>query len=321
MLGVSALLCLGVAVCYHLRPDALAALTVFPVWGWFGLGMVLMGLGWRRGHVAVRWVGALWVFFLLGLAEEPRSLARTLWPVAAVEKGRGVRVVSLNCSAGDPLAAAEVAQWKPDVVLLQESPSRSDVEKLTRRLFGEEGGFVWGVDGSIVARGEVTERVLSPYLAGTFVQAGVRLPSGDGLGKGREIEVLSLRLITPPFRFDWWSGAGRKAYRAHRELQREQMNGVRARLLDIEPERAVVLGGDFNAPQGDAIFEVLRPRLRDSFARAGRGWGNTIINEFAVLRIDQIWASTQLQPREVRAYRTQNSDHRAVVADFGWSGK
>jgi endonuclease/exonuclease/phosphatase (EEP) superfamily protein YafD len=124
--------------------------------------------------------------------------------------------------------------------------------------------------------------------------------------------------MTPPFRIDLWSPNCWEAYRANRELQTTQLNAIAQQLSTVPEERAIVIGGDFNAPQGDAIYRVLRPRLQDSFARAGRGWGNTIINDFPALRIDQIWASDELQPQSVTAHKTENSDHRAVVADFIW---
>lgn len=314
VMAVSTLLCLGLLLCYWLRPDAFAAVTIFPVGCWFFLGLLLTAFGWNRTQGnRVRSVSAMWLLFLLIFADEPRSLLRALLPPVTKDVTRHLRVVSLNCSAGDLVAAEEVAKWRPDVVLLQESPSRADVERLARTLFGEKGGFLWGVDGSIIARGKLTPRPLPPSLRNYFVQAHLQLP------QGQEVEVLSLRLMTPPFRIDLWSPDCWEAYRHNRHLQRSQMRAIKEQLDAVPRERAIIIGGDFNAPQGDAIFGALRPRLRDSFPHAGRGWGNTIINDFPALRIDQIWASEALQPRNMRACKTQNSDHRAVVADFLWS--
>jgi hypothetical protein len=314
VIALSSLLCACLTLSYWLRPDALAAVTIFPVGCWFLIGLLLTGLAWNR-HLgrSVKQVAALWLLFLVIFADEPRSLLRAILPPPTADEALNLRVVSLNCSAGDPRAAAEVERWKPDVVLLQESPARADVQQLTRKLFGEEGSFVWGVDGSVLARGQLTPRPLPPALRNYFVQAHLQLPQGP------QVEVFSLRLMTPPFRVDLWSPSCWQAYSQHRELQRSQMGAIEVQLNAVPKQRAILIGGDFNAPQGDAIFSVLRPRLQDSFARAGRGWGNTTINEFPALRIDQIWASNALQPRQVRAHQTLNSDHRAVVADFLWS--
>jgi endonuclease/exonuclease/phosphatase (EEP) superfamily protein YafD len=302
---------LGLSLCYWLRPDGCAALTIFPVWGWSLFGLLLTAMGWHRDLLRpLRAVMALWLLLLLAFADEPRSLIRAFVPPSPGDLATNLRVVSLNCSAGDPAAAAEVADFKADIVLLQESPSRRDVQRLARELFGEEGAFVWGVDGSILARGQLAPRRLTPTQENYFVQAHLRQPDG------REAEVFSLRLMTPPFRIDLWSPECWAAYRAQRELQRDQMKAIATQMDGINSKSPIILGGDFNAPQGDAVFEALHPRLRDSFVLAGRGWGNTIINDFPALRIDQIWASEALLPLNVVAHQTKNSDHRAVIADF-----
>ncbi len=78
----------------------------------------------------------------------------------------------------------------------------------------------------------------------------------------------------------------------------------------------MIIGGDFNAPQGDAVFRLLGPRLHDTFPEGGRGWGNTITNGFPFLRIDQVWASGSIRADRVIARRTRHSDHRIVVCDL-----
>ncbi|MBI4474447.1 MAG: hypothetical protein HY646_17385 [Acidobacteria bacterium] len=79
-----------------------------------------------------------------------------------------------------------------------------------------------------------------------------------------------------------------------------------------------MVGGDFNAAAGDASDRDLQPDLHDAFAEAGRGWGNTLLNDLPVVRIDQIWVSRHFRAVNVRAYRTRYSDHRAVVCDLDW---
>ena len=44
--------------------------------------------------------------------------------------------------------------------------------------------------------------------------------------------------------------------------------------------------------------------------------GNTIINDFPVSRIDQVWVSGEFDSKVVVAHRTRNSDHRMVVCDL-----
>ena len=78
----------------------------------------------------------------------------------------------------------------------------------------------------------------------------------------------------------------------------------------------VICGGDFNAMQGDPVAATMAPRLRDSFAEAGKGWGNTIVNDMPGLRIDQIWVSAQFKATTLFAHKTVDSDHRMVICDL-----
>ncbi|MGD0111676.1 MAG: endonuclease/exonuclease/phosphatase family protein, partial [Armatimonadota bacterium] len=78
----------------------------------------------------------------------------------------------------------------------------------------------------------------------------------------------------------------------------------------------IILGGDFNAPAGDAVFSLLRPRLRDAFAEAGRGWGNTWSSTLPLVRIDQVWVSKEWRAVNVVARWAGPSDHRMVVCDL-----
>ena len=314
--GLSGLMVAGLAIVYGARPDACAAITVFPAWAWLAPGLILTIPGWRRpGRRGAAIVAAAWLAFLLAFAEEPWSLLRLAtaadptWPE---KRGRGeaFRVVTLNCDIGNPKAAAEVGEFDPDIVLLQESPGREAVERLAGELFGPGGGFVSGVDASLIARGRVVPAELPATLRATFVQARVRLNSGA------EVEVISTRLIPAVFRLDLWTPDCWREQTANRQKRRDQLRAIADRIDAVPDDVPVLLGGDFNAPQGDAIFRLLRPRLHDTFAEGGRGWGNTILNAVPCLRIDQVWASPTLRATRVVARRTRHSDHRLVACDL-----
>ena len=116
-----------------------------------GLGVVVPGITFaafglrRRGNRVGFVTFAGWFVFLLVFAEEPWSLLRSLTPSGVVRgRGEALRVVSLNCNVGDVRAAGEVARYRPDVVLLQESPSRGEVESVARALFGAARGSSTG---------------------------------------------------------------------------------------------------------------------------------------------------------------------------------
>jgi vancomycin resistance protein VanJ len=84
----------------------------------------------------------------------------------------------------------------------------------------------------------------------------------------------------------------------------------------VPPFVPLIVGGDFNAPAGDRIYRALPPRLRSTFRDGGKGWGNTVLNDFPIARIDQIWASDHFRTATVVARKTVNSDHRMVICDL-----
>lgn len=309
--AVSLLLVLGLAFCYGLRPDACAAVTVFPPWLWllpllFGAAVAGRALGRRWGLPLLACCGA----FLFAFAEEPHSLLRLgPAPDARAERSPGViRLVSLNCGGGLPEAAAEVERWRPDIALLQEVPAQSAVEAVARRLYGPSAGVVLGYDAAVLAPRAVA--VGSPREHGFFVAARVTLPDGGAAN------VVSLRLTPPLVRMDLWSPDCWRAQRENREVRRAEMATLLDDLAARHEDIPLIVGGDFNAPGGDAVPRMLAPRLRDSFREAGLGWGNTGLNNIPVTRIDQVWISRQFLARGVIASKTVHSDHRIVVCDL-----
>ncbi|NQT13978.1 MAG: endonuclease/exonuclease/phosphatase family protein [Planctomycetes bacterium] len=303
-----------VGLCYFVRFDCCALVTVFPAWVWLIPGLSLAVSESRRGNrrLGVAILG-LWLAFLLWFADTPASLLRAVVNSASsrdlAEPDRALRVITLNCATSAE-AAREVAEYRPDVVLLQESPSRKQLEALAQRLYGDEGGVVWGPDASIVARGCVTAVETPASLRGECAQARIRLDSGA------EVTVVSLRLTPSTFRLDFWAPGCWKDYADNRRERRRQLLEMLQETAAIASSGPLVFGGDFNAAPGDAVFCPLRPRLVDAFFRAGVGWGGTILNDRPVLRIDQVWVSDHFSPTRVFAKRTRHSDHRMVVCDL-----
>lgn len=118
-----------ISLCLWLQPDPFAALVLVPPWCWLILGLMLCLCAHRRKRRAFTiLLLALWSLFTVLFVEEAWSLVRPStssaekWQ-ASRERGRGVRVVSLNCGTGDSKSVRQVAAWNPDIVLLQESPS------------------------------------------------------------------------------------------------------------------------------------------------------------------------------------------------------
>jgi endonuclease/exonuclease/phosphatase (EEP) superfamily protein YafD len=313
-LVLSAGLWFAASICYWFQPDWMAALTLVPAWCWLLPALVLFRLGfdrrrWRLSGVLL----LLWIAFVMVFAGDVRSFVHfgrspTADWIAAREQGRAIRVVSLNCRLGDARAAAEVAQYDPDIVLLQESPSLEEVEELAHRLYGMDGSALWDFDTSILARGEIEPR--TPDRALHFTHGFVRMPGG------LEVDVVSLRLNPPVARLDFWAPGFWRDHRDNRVKHREQIQEVMEGLGDRPEATHLIVGGDFNAPAGDGALGELRPRVLDTFREAGRGWGNTGTNRFPLFRVDQVWASQGLRAESVTARRTIHSDHRLVICDL-----
>jgi endonuclease/exonuclease/phosphatase (EEP) superfamily protein YafD len=98
-----------------------------------------------------------------------------------------------------------------------------------------------------------------------------------------------------------------------RVQRRKSIQSLRDQLEDVPAAEPLIVGGDFNVPAFDGCLSPLRNRLIDTFAVAGRGWGHTVLNDLPLFRIDQVWISVGLQCDSVRAFQSENSDHRLVV--------
>jgi len=322
VLVFSLLLCVFVWTCYVLQPDSCAGITFWPTWFWAAVGIPLAALCLRRRKRSAVGVLLVWLLFVAVLAEEPRSIAHfRSWPHAgrhaARENGKALRVVSLNCSVANSEAASEVVAYHPDIVLFQESPDKGTVQAVCGRLFGKDGGVFTGLDASVIVHGKLLATYgLAPGLMGSrrgetfFTRVRARLCSG------REVEVISVHLTPPVFRTDPWRTGYWRDHADNRRLRREQVREIVKALEAIPDSRPVILGGDFNAPAGDAAFWLFEPRLRDTFSKGGIGWGNTVVNGLPISRIDQIWASKHFRVVSVVARKTSHSDHRMVICDL-----
>ncbi|HVL39224.1 MAG TPA: endonuclease/exonuclease/phosphatase family protein [Fimbriimonadaceae bacterium] len=296
---------------YLLRPDWAAAFTLLPALAWFVFGLILALPGVRS---RVSWVAlAGWLMFGIVYVEGFRSGLRLGYRISDRERAPGthLRVVSLNCAGGLREAAAEVSAYAPDIVLFQETPSKMDLQDLARSMFQGKRGVAFGPDGSIVVRGEL-EPIDLPRQASNFVMAFLKVD-------GREIQLVSLRLMPPVGRVDLWNPECWRAQTENRLARREELKEI-LRFVRSHRRRGaqLVMGGDFNAVAGDPAIAPMN-FLRDSFDEAGRGWPDTAVNDYPFARIDRIYVSEGLTVLASSVQRTQHSDHRMLVVDLAFT--
>ncbi len=299
-------------LCYACRFDRCAAVTVFPVWVWPVPGVLLaLPAAAVAGRRAVGVAVLAWGLFLVAFADEPLGLVRTLWrewPSRAwvdAPEDRSLRVVSINC-VGRPEAAAEVVPLEPDIVLVQEAPPRAALERLSARLYGD-GAVLLGADPAIVADGSVVPLGTDGRWS---VAARVELASGVSL------RVVCVHLLPPSVRVDLWSPACWSEQMAQRRTRREQLRRALRKARAGPASLPLLVGGDFNAPAGDAIYETLRPGLRDAYEEAGVGFCNTVVSGFPFHRIDQVWVGERFRVASLVTRPTRHSDHRMVICDL-----
>lgn len=303
---VSAIAALLLALIYRQRTDSLAALTIWPYWT-FGLGGILVLLfKVRLNRIRARVIAVgIWLALWWFVGDEPRALARSIVGIAP----SSLRVISLNCAGGQIEAAQEVTAKHADIVLLQESPNKPELEKLRQQL-GKDWSLINGPDASILLRGQL-KPVDLPKGTGNFMAAWATMAAIK-----EPVLVLSLRLNPPILRLDLWNPDCWHTLSVNKAARRDELEAIADFVTSQANDKPVILGGDFNTPPDRTITNCLDPLVCDSFVAAGRGWGATALNEYPMVRIDQIWASPHFKPVRTIAQKTQNSDHRMVIADF-----
>lgn len=317
LVGASLLLHILTVYCYSQQPDRFAAFTVMPIWLWGGFGLLLSSAAFYFLRASLSLImTAVWTITLLVGADEARVLSnlgkQAPLPGAplAFEGEAVLRVITLNCAQfrhGSP--AADLAAWKPDVVLLQDIFPHQ-VRQIHDQLFDGRGDYRVHMSNGIVTRWKIQREIRNPTLRDQ--QVSILHPSG------LEFETVNVHLATAATDLQLWK---RSAWINHRNnrLQRKKELNLTLRILQQTtafPNTPTLFGGDFNAPASDVVHRQLALDFIDTFASAGTAWGNTYHRRFSILRIDHIYATRHFTPVRCRAVTTRHSDHRMVVADL-----
>ncbi|HRK20680.1 MAG TPA: endonuclease/exonuclease/phosphatase family protein [Fimbriimonadaceae bacterium] len=306
---------LWVMTLYLWQPDFAFALTVYSPWvpafiGLFGACVTSL----KRRLRAVAAIALIWASWGAVASEEFHSLIRSTPGEADFRsfrfEGNRVRVVSLNCAGGMIEAANEVKVWQPDIVLLQESPGKVELEGLRKELFGKEGFLVAGPDASILSRYQLVSWHKGKREPMNYVGAALKF-------KGNQTwSIVSLRLQPPVLRFDYWNPACWSDYAEGKRKRARELQDLMNEVATFDDDWPMIVGGDFNAPPDRSIRVLMEPRVFDSARIAGKGWGMTAVSPLPLVRIDQIWMDPRLTPLRTISVHNSRSDHRMVVSDF-----
>lgn len=320
LIGLSLLLHLLTVFAFARQPDRLAAFTVVPIWLWGACGLFfsVAAFWFLRAPLSLVITGVWALTILLG-ADEARVIAHVATPApapgnAGTADGRPLlRVLTLNCGyfsyAGGSDPAADIRRWDPDVVLLQEVLPHQ-VRHIADLLYQGRGDYRIYSSNGIVTRWNI-RREVNPAPSGFRIQQ-VTLRKPDGF----EFEVVNLHLATAATDLRLWRRDCWRTHQVNRLIRRKELGIALSILGETAPGRPVILGGDFNAPPGDPIKNLLKTDFDDAFVTAGTGWGNTYQRRIPFHRIDQIHATRHFRALRCTAVTTRRSDHRMVVADL-----
>ncbi len=287
---LSAGLAIGLLSVYSVRPDWATALTILPTWAWLCIWTLsLPSYKSRTFYIAT----FLWLLFTFLNVEEIPSILRG-WS-SIPETKSDLKVVTINCS-GNIEPIQETLLELPDVILTQESPSQ---KRIAECLAGSSYTFVHGMDVSIIVKGEILASERNRFFT-----------TGIATIRGKKLFIASVRLATSNPRIDFWNPECWTSQYQMRKLQIQQILEIRKILPQEMP---IILGGDFNVPQGDRVFQEIDPLLHDSFKNCGRGWCNTITRDLPLLRIDQVWISPDLISSDSFVRNCPHTDHKMYL--------
>ena len=298
---------IAIVVVHTVQSDWLAPITMIPAWMWLVPAGILAFIArpiFGRKLVAVTLL--VWLAFVLLFAEEARSLVR-FQSLSPRQADSAIRVATLNCNFGSSDAVLELAEYSPDVVLLQESPSESQLSQLAVKLLGNQAQFITAGDTSILSKGKL--QLISADRASHFCHAVVTLPDGQ------QADVVSLRLSPPVFDIDFFSGKFWRKHHQTRVKHRQQLQAIVDHLDASAVTQRWIIGGDFNLVGGDGSLSPLES-FQDTFDQTGSGRCNTGTNDYPLFRVDQIWIKGNLRSTINKTFKTEHSDHRAVVTDL-----
>ena len=283
------LLFVAVMICFLNRWDSMVAITLIPVWAWATFGMVLSAISWIlfRGSFALV-IFSIWMASGLILSEEPRSLVRELLTSSNSDKNsKRLRVVNVN-ALGNESNLRIISPIDPDLVIIQQAPERGILEEFATDLFGDDRIVITNRRNAFLARGELINTLGETDSATLHV----RMLTAHGF----LIDVTNLDLAPYLPNPKLWQ---RRVWKQLTQTRIENRGLIRNYLGENQLTRGTIgriVSGGFGTPPGDDVFRPLESaQLVDSFSASGIGWGNTYPADYPLVRLDQIWASRNLQ--------------------------
>ncbi|MEJ6718190.1 MAG: endonuclease/exonuclease/phosphatase family protein [Akkermansiaceae bacterium] len=318
LLGLSLALHLFTVILYVRLPLRFAAFTVFPIWVWGSIGLILGIFSFivYRARLSLLTV-LIWTFTILIISDEARSLGRlgieplVEGPPKHHAGSKVLRVITFNC-AGRTNPTDAIRGFKPDIIFLQEIPYAYHLKHLIDELFNGNGDYRYDRSKAcgVIVRGTINSQIKVPKYRSQLLSA--EMPNG------RHLQLLNVHLQPAATNLRLFDRECWHEHSHNRNLRQTELSYALSVLKQKTsyPRIPTIIAGDFNAPANDVVYRLLEPEFTDAFDEVGTGWANTYHRSLPLLRIDHIYGSEKLVPVRSRAFKRAKSDHRMVVADF-----
>ena len=243
-----------------------------------------------------------------------------------------MRLLTYNVEAGgrgDAELAAEVDEYKPDVLVMQElSPQEAPVFQEHFRDYQVQSSGQFLIASrfpikDITTPPRLSDSLVSGHHAARFVRYALQTPLGtidlfsvhptsphEALnrlrGEGALREIASGRIL---------AGRAVPSVVANAELRERQVQEIA-----LEAKTAghpVIIAGDTNLPELSYVFGHYLGDYQDGFAETGNGFGYTFPTTHTPwMRIDRVLASADLRFLRTFVGQGKASDHHALIADI-----
>ncbi|MGC6427448.1 MAG: endonuclease/exonuclease/phosphatase family protein [Akkermansiaceae bacterium] len=318
LLGLSISLHFFTVVLYLRLPDAFAAFTIFPIWVWGAIGILISAISFIsfRGGLSL-FLSLIWLFTILLMADEASSISRLAQPELKPGKAKWhagsqvLRVATLNCARlANPSDLA--SSYEPDILFLQEIPHSYRLKKIVDEVYNGEGDYRYNIQKgcAVMVRGKIEFEVPVPNYRAQILT--VKMNSGESL------QLMNTHLQSASTNLQLWDPDCWRQHRENRKHRQSELAFTMNTLRQKSPYHRLptIIAGDFNAPAHDAVYRLLLNDFTGAFEAVGTGWGNTYHRALPLLRIDHIFSSKKLVPICCKTIKLRKSDHRAVIADY-----
>ena len=327
---------------YYRQPDMMAAFTVYPIWMWSILGLILSAIAflfWRTQLSLM--LTCLWMLTIFLASDESNVLLNSgrespePGPPKPFGSSPTIRICTLNWGANEmkpeevKKQAQLIAQYQPDILFMQEiTPWHAGI--IAQEVYpGVEGWDYEAHEGAVtITRWEIKGRYPNlPHSQYTTLR--VKPNTAQPFAQEQLIDCVNLQLRSAITDMRLWQPNCWIKHAKNRAKRRKQVHLSLQHLKneqgDESSSRPVVIAGDFNAPASDPLHtDIMQANednrhdfdFYDSFFQAGSGWANTWHRRLPFQRIDYIYTT-----RRLKAVRSCNvvipgSDHLMVVSDF-----